>query len=706
VPLVRLLIGIASLALASASGQSLDDCLKQIHDADPHKRLAAVETLRTLPPDESAVAALVEALHDKNDDVRARSAFVLGQFRENATRVVPALLDMLNDPNPVIRSRVADDLGKFGKEAAPAVPRLGALLTDPDAYVRVSAIRSLGALAATSGQAQEMIVRQLADTRVDIRCAALSALSELGESSKEYLPQFIAAMEDPNDTVREAAAGAIGKLGPAGAPALPALMAASRKAESGPFSSISAAIAAVSRKQPEVTVPLLIEALNDSGNTRMGRVVAAQALGGIGAPARSALPDLEKASREGPDWLRKPAGDALVRVSPDLDVSSREGLSKAIAMLAGEDPASQERARNALANAGAAAVPALLELLRTAPSESVQLRAVRALKGIAFTGGGCQCAEAALPVLTELAAGASSTEVQREAAGALGYFDTLSTSGAGPVVEALTKALANPGARDEAFWSLGQLGEKSASAVPAIQAILERSLKSDPVDGKTMGASLSALGQIGPAAQSAAPLVIPLLSDRYPMVRRSAMDALGGMQAPSAISLLAKELRDPVDGMRETAAQAIARIFSAPSGRDQVDETVPLLMEHLKDPSPMVRAAVVEALAWSASAGAARPVIEALSDSNGWVRQHAATGLGALIKDPGDAWIKKATLPVLIQALDDPDSMVVVYAALSLRPLGPAAAPALPSLRRALQHLSGGMAEALADTIKAIEAKQ
>jgi len=375
-------------------------------------------------------------------------------------------------------------------------------------------------------------------------------------------------------------------------------------------------------------------------------------------------------------------------------------------MLAGEEPASQERARNALAKAGAAAVPPLLELLRTAPSESVQVRAVRTLRGIASTGGGCQCAEAALPTLTELAAGASSTEVQREAAGALGNFVTSTKSGAGPVVEVLTKALANPGVRGEVLWSLGYLGERSASAVPAIQEILERSLKSEPVDRNMIVASVNALGQIGPAAQSAAPLVIPLLAGRDFGVRSAAMRALGGMHASSAAPTLARQLRDPVDGMREQAARAIEALFSAPSGRAQVDETVPLLMEHLKDPSPMVRAAVVYALAWSGSAGVVRPVIEALSDSDGWVRQQAAMGLGALIKDPGDASIKEMALPALIQALDDPNETVVVYAALSLRSFGPAAAPALPPLRRALQHLSGGMAEALADTIKAIEAKQ
>ena len=511
-------------------------------------------------------------------------------------------------------------------------------------------------------------------------------------------------MEDPNDSVRGAAAEAIGKLGPAAAPALPALVAASRKAGNGSSYYIQDAIRGVSRKQPEAVVPLLIEALNDSGNTLTGRVVAAITLGAIGEPARSAMPDLKKASIEGPDWLRKPAGDALVKISPDLDVSSPEGLSKAVAMLAGEDQPSQERARNALAKVGATAVSQLLELLRTAPPEPVQVRALRTLREIVFRGG-CQCAEAALSMLTELAAGASSAEVQREAVGALGGYHTLTSSGAGPVVEALTKALANPGARGEALSSLGSLGEKSASAVPAIQEILERSLQSDPVDLKTIVASVNALGQIGPAAQSAAPLVIPLLGERDFAVHTAAMNALGAMQASSAIPLLAKQLRDPVDGMRETAAQAIERIFSAPSGRTQVDETVPLLLEHLKDPSPMVRAAVVQALALSGWGGAVEPVIEALSDSNSWVRLNAAGGLGALIKDPGDATTKEAALRALIRVLDDPAASVVIHVAAALRLLGPAAAPALPSLRRALQHESGGMAEALAGTIKAIEAK-
>jgi hypothetical protein len=81
-------------------------------------------------------------------------------------------------------------------------------------------------------------------------------------------------------------------------------------------------------------------------------------------------------------------------------------------------------------------------------------------------------------------------------------------------------------------------------------------------------------------------------------------------------------------------------------------------------------------------------------------------GLGTLAEDPGDASTKGAALAALIQALDDPDSRVVVNVALWLPSFGAAAGPALPSLRRAFQHLSGGDAETLAVTIKAIEAKQ
>ena len=511
--LIRRTMAIASLVVVIATGQSLQDCLRHIHDSDAKKRLTAVGLLGTFPQDDTVVAALIGALKDQTEAIRITAARVLAQNRTNAAQVVPVLEQMLDDPSSLIREGMAEALGKFGAEAAHAIPALEKLLSDPEILVRLYAIRSLGALAGTDKHAQGMIVQQLQDSHADIRRSALIALSGFGEASNNYLPQLLAAIKDPTDIVRN-------------------------------DSSIRDAIREISIRQAHAAVPLLIAVLNDPAISFEGRAVAVQTLGEIGPPAQGASADLQKACSDCPNWFGKVVEDALVKISPEIDASSPEGLAKAIAMLSREDAMSQQHARNALNKAGVIAVPPLLELLRKPQSESVTVTGLHTLGEITIKDS-CRSTPAVISTAVSMLTASAATEVKRQAALILGHCKPFSESVNATVVAALTESLKDQGIREDVLWALGNLGQQSAGAVPAIQEIMKRSIESEPMDRKMARTAMFTLGQLGPSARSAAPLIFKLFKDQDLEVRSTAMIALGGIEDPSAVPLLSRHSRIP-----------------------------------------------------------------------------------------------------------------------------------------------------------------
>ena len=59
------------------------------------------------------VEGLIEALKDKNSDVRWRAAFALGEIKD--ARAVEPLIEALKDEDKYFQSVAADALGRIGK---------------------------------------------------------------------------------------------------------------------------------------------------------------------------------------------------------------------------------------------------------------------------------------------------------------------------------------------------------------------------------------------------------------------------------------------------------------------------------------------------------------------------------------------------------------------------------------------------------------
>lgn len=133
-----------------------------------------------------------------------------------------------------------------------------------------------------------------------------------------------------------------------------------------------------------------------------------------------------------------------------------------------------------------------------------------------------------------------------------------------PVKEAVPILTTLIDARNEytqrgALYALGRMG---AAALPAVDDVVRCLQSQAAVDTREEAAK--ALGKIGrPAAASAVPALTKVAEgDKWPKVRRAAIEALGEMRtdAKSAIPVLRAALKDPDSGISMSARNALFRV--------------------------------------------------------------------------------------------------------------------------------------------------
>jgi HEAT repeat protein len=147
----------------------------------------AIARVQRLPPPPEVIPALVQALKEKDVEVRRRAAFALANFAlVHACRRKPAV-EALAEYKPL--------------DFAPGVDALAETLADP---------------------------------RRSVRLAALDALWQMDHHNTERSVKALQeALKDPDTDVRASAAGALGKSGPLAKRAAPALTAAARGDRAG-----------------------------------------------------------------------------------------------------------------------------------------------------------------------------------------------------------------------------------------------------------------------------------------------------------------------------------------------------------------------------------------------------------------------------------------------------------------------------------------
>jgi HEAT repeat protein len=162
----------------------------------------------------------------------------------------------------------------------------------------------------------------------------------------------------------------------------------------------------------------------------------------------------------------------------------------------------------------------------------------------------------------------------------------------------------NPHLQEQAVSMLVQYGPKH---VPKMIELVQ----SEKSGAQRMRA-MRALGQFGPRAEEAVPVLIEALSDRQCQDRDVAAESLGkiGRRPQQTVPALVQALRDPDDRVRTTASRALSRF-----GEEAAEAgAVPPLTAMLKDDDMNVRAYAADAL--GAIGPPARSAVAALKQAN------------------------------------------------------------------------------------------
>jgi HEAT repeat protein len=334
---------------------------EQLKARDPRDREIAAQLLGEIgPPAEAAVPALVEALQEKDPDVRAmaaearadiriRAAEALGRIGPAAAAAVPALGEALVQDEVVqgqegsLQWEAAWALGQIG---APAVPTLVEVLQDGRARQLRLAAMAVGQIGPAAARAVSALVWVLRREDWDVegeeewrgRVHAAEALGQIGPAAASAVPALAEVVQDEDgeedETVYLEAVAALGRIGPAAAAAVPALT----KALQHPQTEASRvanhkrhAAAALGRIGP-AAVPALIESLQQDVKIPLVRTEAARALGQIGPAAKAAVPALSEALQDEDPKLRAAATEALGQIGPQAQTAAPTLVDNASAL--------------------------------------------------------------------------------------------------------------------------------------------------------------------------------------------------------------------------------------------------------------------------------------------------------------------------------------------------------------------------------------
>lgn len=244
-------------ALPSPQAQlDLNAAAAFLADPDVETRRLAAASLGADGIAPAVVPLLLDALLDKDPEVRWRAEFAIGRL---GPRAVPKLIEALASNRPSLRRTAAMMLGPIGPKARSAVPALLQAAKDEDRFIRVWSVKALGDIGFDDSAAPQVLAqlaKTLRDPDLDVRRVSTVAAIGLGPRAKPLLPSLIEALRDRDAGIRWRTGIALRQMGSDAADAVPAL------------------VAALSDADADV------------------RLRAAQALGRIGAPAEAPLRDL------------------------------------------------------------------------------------------------------------------------------------------------------------------------------------------------------------------------------------------------------------------------------------------------------------------------------------------------------------------------------------------------------------------------------
>ncbi len=521
---------------------------RQLRDADPATRAAAVERLSRLEPTDG-VGPLGDALGDEDWQVRRRATRALAARRD--AQLVDAVVTALRDGH-----------------------RNFSLLSS-----------ALQLLTVTGIDVTEALIGLLQDQDADLRLQAALALGS--QRAPAAVPALIGALADADPNVRFHAVEALGRL--ASADAIEPLVAI---AESGDFFLAFPAIEALVRISDPSIAPRLVPLLQDP----MLAGPVAEALAQIG-DEEVVRPLVAALVRPGAPVV--PIVDALAQIHRRAQETVRDGGSVADTVARVLTPGAAERILDAIPHTSGAHLRSLVIVVGWLRGPAIQ-RALAQLLGASAVHH--EAIEAlvrfgapAVDLLVEQL-GREEGDTRRAAVVALGRI------GDRRAVPALV-GLLGPGTRD--LWvavagALARIGDGGA-----FEPLL--GLLGDP-DAAIRQAAIGALNSIGHPQMSRRIRV--LLDSPHPRVRESAVRIAGYFGYPECVEQLLRRTEDEDEAVRAAAVEhlpyvesgvafeALRRAVAADTPRVRAAATHALGHLDVADASALLRDALRDADSW------------------------------------------------------------------------------------------------------------
>ncbi len=631
--------------------------IEALADRDPQVWSDALRALRELGPKaHAAVPVIVEALDHDRAQVRYRSADTLARIGPSS---MPALVKALTSDSARRRAGAAQALGWIGVSAAKSTPHLIALLGDTDATVRDQAALALGRF---GGQSVSPLLGVLADTESDAIAGALRALQAIGPPAHATLSTVKEFVHDGRADVRSSAARAVALIGLA----------------------------------PSELVPLLTQLLQD--DDAAVRHTAGELLVLVRPPA-IAIAGLNQLVARGDvaTVLRAAHLLNLLDVGGASEISSNAAAVLVGALVRIGESDSDFVLPEALSAFGVVAVPSILGALTT-PSlgESTLRRLVTALVEIGSD---------AIPSLVD-SLDHRSPGVRAGASLALAMGKSADADLRARIVARIASLLHDDAAivRAAAAETLGEFGASARDRSDDLAAALS------DTSAAVRAAAAIALSQTAGDDVEHTSLYVGALTDPETQVRRAATVSLASQPrtAARATQALVNALRDTDSQIRSEASRALGA--AAGVATDTVTAAiVPPLLESLQDPVPTVRASAAFALGTVNAPGP--PLLAglgaAIADASVSVRRqallslqrhgekslpcvpqlvsalhHEESAFRILVIESFRPIIHDVTqlVPPLLKALKDADREVRRVAAYELGEIGPPAQAAVPAL--------------------------
>jgi HEAT repeat protein len=303
--------------------------------------------------DKTRATWLRELAEGKPSEQRS-AAFALGKLGDDSRTTLDALVEAMKNKQPEVRDAAAFALGEIAPRSQAAVwrqagPELRGLLRDDDKRVRRSAAFALGSCGEQAQQALADLTRVLREDReAVVRRNAAWALGRIGKGARDrdVVEGLVAALErnDEDALVHRDAAGALGEIGrPDAAPAARPLAevvrnsrdpAVRKTALNTLVNLVDPSLAKEAEGKNTVLVQALREALREGDAESKGLVAAA--LANLGEHAGPAVKDLAALVDDdtAPPVVRRNAVLALTRAPKAILALPENDRSEVVGKLA------------------------------------------------------------------------------------------------------------------------------------------------------------------------------------------------------------------------------------------------------------------------------------------------------------------------------------------------------------------------------------